>query len=102
MSENRRWEVKCPNCKEDFSTPYYTSTWSNWKNTSICLKCVFHQPNKTQELFKVLEQEEQELIAYYTSKKKTEELNFLKKQLKDWNINLFINTIKKATGGASK
>lgn len=101
---NRRWEIKCPNCKGDLGTPYYTSTWSNWRNTSICLKCVFHQPNKTPELFKILEQEEQELIAHYTSKKKTEELNFVKKQIKDWKNDGFINKIKTAIegGGGSK
>jgi ArsR family metal-binding transcriptional regulator len=101
------WEVKCPNCKEDLSAPYYTSVWSNCINTSICLKCVFHQPNKTQELYKILEQEEQELIAHYTSKNKEKELSFVKKQLKDWNTNGFINKSKTTAkrligGGASK
>jgi predicted transcriptional regulator len=71
------------------------------------LKCVFHQPNKTQELYKILEQEEQELIAHYTSKNKEKELSFVKKQLKDWNTNGFINKSKTTAkrligGGASK
>ena len=83
--ETRRSEVKCPCCKEDLNIPYYTSAWSNWRNTSICLKCVFHQANKTTEMIKILEQEEKELNAYYTSKKETEKLQFVKKQLKDWN-----------------
>lgn len=86
-----RWEVKCPQCKDDLHAPYYTSTWSNWKNTSICMKCVFHQLNKTPKLIKILEQEEKELIDYYTSKKKTEDLAFVIKQIKNWN-----------GGGASK
>ena len=100
---------KCPQCKEDLGEPYYTSAWSNWQNTSICLKCVFHQPNKTPELFKILEQEEQDIIAYYTLKKKTEELNFVKKQIKDWKNDGFLISIKNATerligggGGGSK
>ena len=81
----RQWgEPKCPHCKNNIGEPYYTSTWSNWKNTSICLKCVFHQPNKTPELLKVLEKEEKELISYYTSKKNTEKLEFIKEQLNGW------------------
>jgi hypothetical protein len=82
----RQWgEPKCPNCKHDIGEPYYTSTWSNWKNTSICLRCMFHQPNKTPELIKTLKQEEKELIAHYTSKKIPEKIAFVKKQLEGWN-----------------
>jgi hypothetical protein len=105
--QTRRNEAKCPNCKDDLSTPYYTNNRSNYSTKSICLKCVFHQPNKTQELFKVLEQEEQELIAYYSPKKKAQALNFVTKQLKDWKNKGFINKIKTAAkrligGGAGK
>lgn len=99
---------KCPQCKGDLGEPYYTSSWSNWQNTSICLKCVFHQPSKTQELYNTLEKEEQELIAYYTLKKNTQALEIIKKQLKDWKNNGFIKKVKSAVtkywngGGASK
>jgi hypothetical protein len=81
----RYTDPKCPYCRKDLGVPYYTSSWSNWKNTSICLKCVFHQLNKTPELINILKQEEKELTTYYTSRKNTTKLNFVKKQLEGWN-----------------
>lgn len=84
--QTNQWSnPKCPNCKNDIGEPYYTSTWSNWKNTSICLKCVFHQPSKSQELVKILEKEEKELTEYYVSRKDTTSLQFFKKQIEGWN-----------------
>ena len=84
--QTRLYETKCPSCKNKFEIPYYTSVWSGRRNKSICLKCLFNQPNKTPKLIKSLEKEEAELIKYYTSKDKDKEkLQYVKCSIKDWN-----------------
>ena len=91
--QSRKYEIKCPSCNNEIETPYYTSTWSGWRNKSICLKCLFNQPNKTPELIKTLEKEQAELIKYYTSKDK-EKLGYIHRSIQNWNNVL--------GGGASK
>ena len=91
--QSRKYEIKCPNCSIEIEAPYYTSTWSGWRNKSICLKCLFNQPNKTPELIKTLEKEQAELIKYYTSKDK-EKLGYIHRSIQNWNNVL--------GGGASK
>jgi hypothetical protein len=85
------WKSGCFGCKKQIVTPYYTSSWTTPTNSSICLKCVFHQPHKTPELISALEQEGKDLIVYYTTKKNTGKLEYVKTQLNGW-----------IEGGASK
>ena len=93
-------DPKCPTCEKTLGEPYYTSTWNNssWTKSSICLKCVFHQPNKTDKLYDILEKEEKELIEYYTVRKNKEKIDYIKTQLKGWKG----NKITEVGGGGTK
>lgn len=94
----------CPICRQLIETPYYASTWKNWRGKSLCLKCVFQQKEKSKQLIKSLEKEEIELIKYYTHKH-TDRLSYVKSCIKGWNKKIKIKKIYKQQlldGGASK
>jgi len=95
----RKWtEPCCPQCKEQIQVPYYTSSWNNWRAATICIKCLFTQENKDKQLIKALEEEERDLIRYYTAKK--DKLDYIKTSIKDWAKKINESNDKHSGGGS--